>query len=745
MRCRRWRLILGVAGGTLGALASAFAFWCWRLPIPDELSQPPRGTLTLLDCHDRVIAEIGTKEARMQHPMPLAEMGRWLPRVTVALEDHRFYQHGGVDVHAALGALAQDVKSGRIVAGGSTITEQLVKMATHRRGRGWLDKLREAVIAWKLNRRWSKEQILEAYLNRSHYGNLRLGPEAAAESYFGKPAGDLTLAEAVFLAGLPQAPTRFNPWHSPGEANRRYERALARLAELGVIDDSQQKLLAQNPPVVLHDAPPRLAPHFTDALLAEHPGMTGRVRTTLDLDLQRTAERLLRAHLQSLTRGDITNAALVIVENSTGAVRAMVGSSDYKACQINAALTPRSCGSTLKPFIYLAAIDRRILTAATILPDTADAIREEYADYDPQNYNKRYLGPVRVREALGSSLNVPAVVALGRLGAREGFRDLQKWGFEFSRGIDDYGAGFILGNAEIRLLDLAGAYAGLARGGIAMRPVFLAFEHSTARRVASPEATAIIQDILCDNDARRRTFGTQSPLAFEERVAAKTGTSSGFRDVWTVGFDKDHTVAVWAGNINGKPMRETLAVKSAAPLWAAMMRVLLQKDRPLDPVETGGNLTRRDIGRLTGLLPSDADSETVSELFLKGTEPQAGSADWFTMLDGKARLVLPAEFAAWCRGPWNYLDAITAPDGTLAITSPRQNATFEISGALPPAQQMIEFAASTEQEVGWFVNGKKIEPQADGRIMWRLQPGEWQVTAIAGGQQAGATFTVETP
>ena len=268
----------------------------------------------------------------------------------------------------------------------------------------------------------------------------------------------------------------------------------------------------------------------------------------------------MRAHLQTLAGGDVSNAAMVVLDNSNGAVRAMVGSADYKTCQVNGALTPRSSGSTLKPFIYLAAIDRRIITATTLLPDTQDAIREEYADYDPQNYDKRYLGPVRVREALACSLNVPAVVTLGKLGAREGFFDLQKWGFEFPRGIDTYGAGFILGNAEIRLLDLAGAYAGLARGvGTAARPVFLPTDHP-ARRSASPrrEATAIIQDILCDNNARERSFGLQSPLALGARVAAKTGTSSGFRDVWTVGFDKDRTVAVWAGNMDGRPMRDAL-------------------------------------------------------------------------------------------------------------------------------------------------------------------------------------------
>ena len=721
----------------------SFGLWCWSLPLPGELTEPLQGTLTLLDCHDRVIAEIGSTQARLQHPVPLAKMGRWLPRVTVALEDHRFYEHGGVDFHSTFGALAHDVTSRRIVSGGSTITQQLVKIAERRQGRSWFAKLREAIIAWKLDRQWSKTQILEAYLNRVHYGNLRLGVEAAAESYFGKTAEELTLAEAVYLAGLPQAPTRFNPWRFPEEANRRYARSLARLAQLGVIDTGQQKLLAQSAPDVLHSGLKHLAPHFVDAVLAENPHLSGRVRTTLDLDLQETAEHLVRAHLQSLLRPDITNAAVVVIDNATGAVRAMVGSADYKACQVNGSLMPRSCGSTLKPFIYLAAIDRRLLTAASILPDTQDAISDKYGDYDPQNYNNRYLGPVRVREALGCSLNVPAVVTLGKIGARQAFFDLQKWGFQFSRGLDEYGAGFILGNAEIRLLDLGGAYADLARGGVAIKPAFLPSVHHPARTVASRDATAIITDVLCDNGARERTFGNHSPLMFEERIAAKTGTSSGFRDVWTVGFNKDHTVAVWAGNMDGRPMQETLAVKTAAPLWAAMMRQLLQKDRPLDSVQTGGGLVRCDVGKLTGLLPSDPGEATVSELFLRGTEPAMTDADAFQVIDGRKHPVLPQEFAAWCRSPHNYLDAIAVSQATPAITSPKPGAKFEISTALPPSQQMLELAASVERGVEWFVNGKKVSPQTDGRFLWQLQPGEWQVTAVAAGQSTSSSFIVE--
>src|SRR4029077_13504376 len=396
---------------------------------------------------------------------------------------------------------------------------------------------------------------------------------------------------------------RFNPWRHPEEANRKYARSLGRLADLGVITRDQQSLLAE-PPKIVRSEPPRFAPHFVDAVVAQNAGLRGTVRTTLDLDLQTTVERLARSHLSALNRHDITQAAVVVVDNATGAIRAMVGSENYGLSQINGAIQPRSCGSTLKPFVYLDAIDKRLLTAASLLPDTPDAIRDEYADYDPQNYNHHYLGPVRLREALGCSLNVPAVFALSRLGARPVFYQLQKWGFDFPQGLADYGAGFVLGNAETRLVDLAAAYAGLPRGGTAMRAKFLAAEHQPITRLASTEATAIITDILCDNDARQKSFGPHSPLAFEQPVAAKTGTSSGFRDTWTVGFDREHTVAVWAGNFDGRPMRDTFAVRAATPLWAAVMQQLLRRDHPLNPPMENERLVRREICKTTGLLPS---------------------------------------------------------------------------------------------------------------------------------------------
>jgi penicillin-binding protein 1C len=328
---------------------------------------------------------------------------------------------------------------------------------------------------------------------------------------------------------------------------------------------------------------------------------------------------------------------------------------------------------------------------------------------------------------------------LSQLGARPTFYQLQKWGFNFPQGLDDYGAGFVLGNAETRLVDLAAAYAGLARGGTAMRAKFLVSEHRPLTRIASREATTIITDILCDNDARQKSFGLRSPLAFEQRVAAKTGTSSGFRDAWTVGFDKEHTVAVWAGNFDGRPMRDTFAVQAATPLWAAITQEMLRQDHPLDPPTEDKNLVRARICKTTGLLPSSFSTATTNEVFLAGTEPHDDSADYFAS-DGK--LILPDAYARWCTSRDNTIGAHVRSD--FRITNPPPNARYQIDPVLPSSQQMVELTAAAGNDVEWFVNGARVAPERDGRFFWQLAAGEWNVHAVSRGKLDEQKITVET-
>jgi penicillin-binding protein 1C len=739
VRISRWASLIVLVAGFLIAALIEMAIRGATLAV--DLDRPPPATPLVTDFRARAIAVLPTSAARESLPVKLRDMGEWLPAATIGIEDARFGEHHGLDFYAMAGAALRNLKNGRVISGASTITQQVIKIASPHNERTLSGKFQEAVAALKLERNWNKKKILEAYLNRLDYGNRRVGPEAAARAYFGKSSRDLSLSEAIFLAGLPQSPVRFNPWKNPGAAIERYRRNVRRLAAAGMLPrDAEVYSLLNNAPRIGRYDPPNEAPHFVELArrrLSAHAKRldgpeSGQLATSLDLDLQRLALRTLREHLAATSDLGVGDAAIVVIENATGAVRALACAGDSRRAAINSAVEARSCGSTLKPFLYLAAIDQRILTAASLLPDTPDAISGEYRDYDPQNYSKRYLGPVRLREALGSSLNVPAVFALSKMGARETFEYLRTWGLNFPGPFDAFGAGFILGNAPVRLLELAGAYASLARGGEAWMPKLTPGDLVESRRLASPEACAIIADILCDNRARLVSFGASSPLNLPEHTAVKTGTSSGFRDGWCVGFNRNHTVAVWAGNLDGRPMGEILAVRSAAPLWAAMMRSLYAAgDRPWPQLEEGGSLRAVEIAAETGLLPR-LNEPVLREWFLAGTEPVDNASTLYA--DGVLRL--PPEYAAWCAGPQNRLGA-TVRSETLTIFFPRDGATFSYNPAMSKAQQMLPLQSSWPG-CEWFLNGRKLD-----RPLIPLERGTWTISAQAGGQTVVSNYTVE--
>ncbi|MFA7344698.1 MAG: transglycosylase domain-containing protein [Terrimicrobiaceae bacterium] len=712
----------------------------WKIrhaPIPESLLHPSPTTPVLEDLRGRPFSSPSADFARDARPGRLKDFGPWLPAVTVAVEDRRFYRHRGVDLVSMAGASLRNLRSGRIISGASTITQQTVKLGTGRTRRTFDAKWREAFAAMRLDREWTKERILEAYLNRLDYGNRRVGPVAAAHAYFGKAPADLTFAEAVYVAGIPQSPSRLNPWRNPARALDRYRRNILRMSEQGLLPAGMTaEALLASPPTPGCFEPPSDAPHFArEALARLRPGDTGR-RSTLDLDLQQVVRRIVESARKSLEPLGASACGAVVVDNASGGVRAMVSSSPPQQKDVNATMTPRSAGSTLKPFLYTAAIERRVVTAATLLPDTEEAIRGTYPDYDPQNYNRRFLGPVRVREALGNSLNVPAVVTLGKLGARETFGKLGAWGFRFRGDFDSYGAGFILGNAEISLLDLAGAFASLARGGEAWRATMLVGEPVEPVRCASGAASAIVADILCDNGSRRLSFGDNSPLNVGVRVAVKTGTSSGFRDGWCVGFTKEHTVAVWAGNPDGSPMNAALAVHSAAPVWNAITQYLLAEgDSPLPSPSESLGLEKREIARETGLLPREGEP-VLQEWFLPGTAPTASSSTMHEDRGGREVLLLPAEYAGWCAGPQNRIGAV-ARTGDFQILFPKDGSVFVLNPNLPKNQQIL-VPKCTDPSCEWFANGEKIET---GRF--RLQPGEWTLTARSGPRERSAKIRVE--
>jgi penicillin-binding protein 1C len=729
---------LGIAIAAAGALLLASGWLAFqraidRAPLPQYTAAT--STPVLLDFRDRPFAYPGTTAVRDQRPLPLDHLGRWLPLATVAIEDRRFWKHHGVDWIATSGATFRNLRNLRIVSGASTITQQTVKLLNGRTKRTLDLKARESLSALHLEKEWSKSRILETYLNRLDYGNRRLGAEAAAQAYFGKPAADLSLAQAIYLAGIPQSPSRLDPWRHPEATLARYRRNVERMARDGSLPAgiTAPQLLAAAPKVE-HHSPSVLSPHFAALAMKRAHRESGTIATTLDLDLQHVAETLLHEHLRNSGRLGIGDAAIVVVDNVTGEIRALASDGNVNRLAINAAVVPRSAGSTLKPFIYLSAIERHLVTAATLLPDTPQAVPETYADYDPQNYSHRSYGPVRLREALGNSMNVPAVVVTSRLGARDAFNSLRRWGFQFRGRFDDYGAGFILGNADIRLIDLAAAYAGIARGGVAWPARVLAGEPIESARLASPEAASIITDILCDNNARRLSFGLDSPLNLGVRVAVKTGTSSGFRDRWCVGYTREHTVAVWAGNLDGKSLGEVLAVRAAAPLWASMIRYLLSHgDTPLPT--PSGTITPMKIASETGLLPRPGEP-VVPEWFLPGTEPNVDAASMYAKVNGRDTLVLPPEYAVWCKSPENRLAAVARSD-KFEIVFPRDGAVFAWNAHLPPGQQILT-PLSTTPLCEWYLNGRRIDTPSIP-----VTHGTYTLTARSAGEERTSRFTVE--
>ncbi len=740
-RLRRGFLWL-VSLGILGVMFLEILIQTTR--FPEYTKEPLRGTPVMYDAAGGILATFAEDGARSRVVGKLTEMGRWLPEVTVALEDHRFYDHSGVDPYAIVAAAWSDIRAGRLRRGGSTITQQVIKQDLGKRGRQWRRKWLEAILALKLERDWRKEQVLEGYLNRLDYGNRRFGAESASLSYFGKRCAALTLAEAIYLAGLPQAPSRYNPWRNPTNALRKYERSVSRLLKVGYLEPSQGRALLAAPPVPEKFTDHRRAPHYVDAVrrsLAD--SFAEAIVTSMDPEIQAQTEDLLGGHLRSLRREDIRNGAVVVIENATGKVKALSGFATGVAqdtVAINAALTPRHAGSTLKPFVYQQALEEHRCTAAAVLTDTAQAVVAVYPDYDPKNYNKRYYGPVRLREALGNSLNISAILVSHQVGARRAFERLAEWGL---REHDDFGAdgaGFVLGNRRVTLLDLTTAYSVLARGGLAFEGSrFSSDPQSSSRRVADRAACRLVEDVLCDNGARSQAFGSQSVMSFSanRRAAVKTGTSSNFRDAWSVGYNGTHTVGVWVGNLDGRSMNKALSVEVAGPVWRQVIDWLSEHRAapgllPLD-VESDG-LVRVEIDALTGALPVAETRRRVQEWFIPGTQPEEPESAWY---DG-GKIVLPEAYADWCQSPHNHLKAVSR--SPWRITSPRDGAHYVIDQALPHEQQSLLFLVDhpEPETLQWFLNEEPLAAHS-----WELVPGQWNVRAYDPGTGRSVTVTFE--
>jgi penicillin-binding protein 1C len=628
----------------------------------------------------------------------LADVSPALINAVLAAEDQRFRSHRGVDVRALAGAAWQSLRGGGR-RGGSTITMQLTSLleeAPRRGPRTLREKLAQIAAARRLEQRWSKDEILEAYLNLVTFRGELQGVGAASELLFGIAPRALGAAQAVVLAASLRSPNA-----EPAALLRR-SRALAGRRGVDDLDAvAHQVERVAGIPLV---APPRaqLAPHLAVQLL----GGNGRaaVATTLDADVQRVAVESLHRHLLSLADRGVRDGAVLAVDNATGDVLAWVGSSGplSAAPHVDGVRAPRQAGSTLKPFLYALAIEQRRLTAASLLRDSPLEVFVATGSYQPTNYDHGFRGTTSLRAALGSSLNVPAVRTLEIVGIDAFLRRLRTLGFAtLDRSAEFYGPGLALGSGEVTLWDLVNAYRTLANGGAAgpLRTTVDGAGEISEERIIDPGAAFVITDILADREARAATFGLQSELDLPFPAAVKTGTSTDMRDNWCVGFSDRFTVGVWVGNFSGAPMEDVSGVSGAAPVWREVMQHL-HREQP------GRASTPPDGVVAVALAPGRR------EWFLRGTEPPAGRT----------------------------LAATPRP----RIAAPVDGAILAIDPDMPPqAQRMVFESRPATADLTWWLGDEAIGDAA-APVLWPPRPGvhRLQLRDAAGSEVDAVTFRV---
>jgi penicillin-binding protein 1C len=616
-------------------------------PLPDDLRAPVGASLRVLSRTGSLLREVRTKDGTKARPLRLSEFPPRVRAAVLAAEDSRFYSHYGVDPVAVLRAIGQNLWSRRVVSGASTLTMQLARSLSPHPRTLW-GKIREAALAIRIEMSLSKDEILEAYLNRIPYGPNVRGYGGASLAYFGVSPSSLSLAEAALLAGLPRGPSLYALDRHVARAKRRRDRVLGRMADAGQIDGRERDLAVAEPVAPEIDKPSFGAPHFVAALVdgrldGLQQGLSlargaapSEITTTIDPRIQRSAEVAVTSALVSIADKHVTAAAVVVLENATGDILAYVGSPDmFNDSALGAndgVLALRQPGSSLKPFVYAEAMTTLHYTGATLLPDVEIHIPlPGGGDYVPHDYDGRFHGPVRLREALGNSFNIPAVYTLYQLGTRRVLDRLRAFGFaSLTDDAEHYGPALALGDGEVTLLEIANAYATLARGGV-YRGVRAAMRISVpgegeagaplpageSSRLVEEGVAALLADILSDKSARVAAFGDQNVLELDFDVAAKTGTSKGYRDNIAVGFTREVTVATWVGNFDGSPMAGVSGITGAGPIFHAVMEAAME-DRPhsrltLDAAASRLGLAHTPICALSGDLPTAACPHTLLE------------------------------------------------------------------------------------------------------------------------------------
>lgn len=629
-----------------------FPIFALGLPSPDKIVRREGFSTKIYDRNSKLLYDVFEKERRTL--VKLEEVPEDLKHATVSIEDKNFYKHEGFDPFGILRALFNTATRGRL-EGGSTLTQQLVKNVLLSPERTIFRKVREFILALQIEKKYSKDEILQMYLNEAPYGGTAWGVQTAAETYFGKNVRDLTLAESAILAGLPQRPTAYSPYGTNPKAYiKRTEDVLRRMREDDYISREQEKEAksALSEVKFLPSGSGFKAPHFVmyvQSLLEETYGeeiVQGgglKVTTTLDLNLQEEAQKIVAEEIEKVESLHITNGASVVLDATTGEILAMVGSKNFNDPnydgQVNVTLSLRQPGSAIKPVTYLTAL-KKGYTASTLIMDVPTVFPggAGQPDYGPVNYDGKYRGPLQLRYSLGNSINLVAVKLLALVGIKDTLKTAYELGIttlEPTRAnLSRLGLSLTLGGGEVKLLEITSAYGAFANGGKKITPtailkvedrngrVLEEIKPETGRQVMTPQQAFIISDILSDSNARAEVFGTRSALAVGGRtVAVKTGTTNDKRDNWTIGWTQNQVVAgVWVGNNDNSEMKEVSSgVTGAAPIWRRIMQTAL-RDKPNVLFDVPSEIVSADVDSVSGYLAHDGFASR-KEYFVGGTGP----------------------------------------------------------------------------------------------------------------------------
>jgi penicillin-binding protein 1C len=773
-----------IALGTVGL--AALAAWIRLGPIPqgllDGVSMP---STVVVDRHGRVLYEALSPDGSRIRPVDPAGLPAMLEAATLAAEDRRFYLHPGVDPFAVLRAVERNLTEGRIVEGGSTITQQVAKLLIQRRdgarSRGFTMKVREMVLALRLEHRFAKREILAMYLNLAAYGNQTAGAGRASQLYFGIDPSMLTPAQAAFLAALPQRPSAFNPLKNMTSARARQQAVLRRMAAAGAL--SPERLREARAEVVALRPTPRIfsAPHFVEmasAFAKTSADRSARLVTTLDLELQREVEGIIQHERASLRAHGAANVAVVVLDNARGEWLAWEGSGDYGDAEhggtLNGPTLPRQPGSALKPFTYALAFEQG-RNPATVLPDIPSHFptAEPGVLYSPRNYDGQYRGPLLARRALAGSENVPAVALASDIGVSTLLRFLDRAGLStFDRTPSYYGLGVTLGNAEVRLDELVAAYAMFARGGACQAPRFLLPPEGGSdgigfraedRQVVSPRTAFWITDILSDPEARAFAFGRGNHLEFPFPVAAKTGTSQAYHDNWTIGYTRDVTVGVWVGNFDRTPLHLSSGVTGAGPIFHAVMLAASRGRNSTGAHEilpAPPGVEEATICALSGMRANPWCPSRLREWVAAGEE--ALPCAWHHRSDDGLLTIYPPEFRAWAgeaqavpAARVRAVKAAAVPVGDfrpgsgstqdLTIANPPAGAIYSVDPTLRREYQALPLRAVTGRPttVTWVVDGAPIGTASSERALsWPLAVGAHDIEARAADGRLARTSVV---